>query len=269
MEAHSGIVIGHPRESLDGHDIGPRLADGRPSSAIWKPTHTDWASTIPARGQSLALRGHPAERYGQPLTRSGPPRMPDGRPRTWDGLPRTCRGPPRNTDGQPHLYVGRPRALPGNPRTAMWMPRHKGGRSRNSRGHPRHASSCLVWAWGWTAKTHALGNHNVWPRHLVGLPRNCGHLQLWASTRTSRCLVGVQVIGPGQTWGICGRPHAFSGHPTSGHPMRSGLARCRRGHEPARSLRCGRVDAMCCVRAWTCVSTQAILRGRTRKDGKI
>lgn len=80
-------------------------------------------------------------------------------------------------------------------------PRHKGGRSRNSRGHPRHASSCLVWTWGWTAKTHALGNHNVWPRHRVGLPRNCGHLQLWASTRTSRCLVGVQVIGPGQTWG--------------------------------------------------------------------
>lgn len=148
-------------------------------------------------------------------------------------------------------------------------PRHKGGRSRNSRGHPRHASSCLVWAWGWTAKTHALGNHNVWPRHRVGLPRNCGHLQLWASTRTSRCLVGVQVIGPGQTWGICGRPHAFSGHPTSGHPMRNGLARCRRGHEPARSLRCGRVDAMCCVRAWACVSTQAILRGRTCKDGKI
>ncbi|MBR6130933.1 MAG: hypothetical protein IKQ20_03660 [Bacteroidales bacterium] len=80
-------------------------------------------------------------------------------------------------------------------------PRRKGGRSRNSRGHPRHASSCLVWAWGWTAKTHALGNHNVWPRHRVGLPRNCGHLQLWASTRTSRCLVGVQAIGPGQTWG--------------------------------------------------------------------
>ena len=80
-------------------------------------------------------------------------------------------------------------------------PQSKYGRSRNSRGHPRHASSRLVWAWGWTAKTHALGNHNVWPRHRVGRPRKCGHLQLWTSTRPSRCLVGVHVITPGQAWG--------------------------------------------------------------------
>lgn len=195
--------------------------------------------------------------------------MPYGRPHTWDGLPRACRGQPRNTDGQPHLYVGRPHALPGNPRTAMWMPKAQmwtltqlswtpttrlqlpcvglGMDGQNSRfGQPQR----LATSSGWTAT-------KLWPPAIVGLHENeplpCG------------C--------PGdRAWpdlGICGRPHAFSGHPTSGHPMRNGPARCRRGHEPARSLRCGRVDAMCCVRAWTCVSTQAILRGRTCKDGKI
>lgn len=53
----------------------------------------------------------------------------------------------------------------------------------------------------WAAKTHALGNHNVWPRHRIGLPRKRGHAGMLGIHEEGGSFRGLPHFRLGQTWG--------------------------------------------------------------------
>lgn len=63
--------------------------------------------------------------------------------------------------------------------------------------------------------------------HVIGLDchENVATLECWASTRSARLARGLPHVRAWPPLGICGKPHAFSGRPTSGHLMRYGRSR--------------------------------------------